>query len=166
MRLVDELAAHRMLYVRALPTLPDILLIDIPPRFAAPTLPMGRYYPIILESPTELLEMEAFLHAERPTAIPPNLFDRRSSALLTEDIIFARYAPPGPAWPWLLLCCWPAAYRSLVPSESDQFAREIYTIELFATLADLEATEMLLLETLGTQQVLQIKYLADNEGNA
>lgn len=165
-RLIDELAAHRLLYVRAIPTLPDILLIDIPSRFAAPTLPMGRYYPVILETPAEAAEMERFLHTQRSTEVPPDLFDRRPPALITEDILFARYAPPQPGWPWLLLCCWPAAYRAIVPSDNDQFAREIYTSEIFATLAELEFTESLLLKTLGMQQILQIRHLPGPQGHA
>ncbi|AOH85560.1 hypothetical protein AWL63_18100 [Sphingomonas panacis] len=166
MRLVDELAARRLLYSRSIPTLPDILLIDIPSRFAAPTLPMGRYYPVILETHAEAAEMEQFLQTQRPTEVPPNLFDRRSSALVTEDIIFARYAPLQPDWPWLLLCCWPAAYRAVVHSDSEQFARDQYTSEIFPTLAELQRTENLLLKTLRMRQVVQVRHSPGPHGHA
>src|SRR3546814_15246349 len=61
MRLIDDLAARRLYYQRSLATLPDILLIEIPARFAGSGLALHRYYPIILESLDEQQEFESFL---------------------------------------------------------------------------------------------------------
>ncbi|MFC3443846.1 hypothetical protein ACFOKF_22105 [Sphingobium rhizovicinum] len=62
---MDEIAARRIYYRRPLPTLPDILLIDIPPRFAGEGLALDRYYPAILETVAEAHEFEAYLFERR-----------------------------------------------------------------------------------------------------
>lgn len=149
MRLTDELAARRHLYDRPIATMPDILLIDIPARFASPSLPLGRYYPIIVENSRERIEVEAFLTEERTSLAVPDMLERRPTALVSITIIFCRYAPPSSDWPWLLLCQWPEAFTAMVPAGGDHFARESYTIELLGRLEELEATELVLLETLG-----------------
>lgn len=156
MRLTDDLAASRQLYLRSLPTLPDIMLIDVPAKFAAADLPLGRTYPVILETAGELAEMEAFLAATRRAPIVPDLFDRRPSALHSDDILFVRYAPPAPGWPWLLLCRWPPSYTFMLPPEGDYFARGAYTTEAFATRSELERVEARLLATLGTHYPVRI----------
>lgn len=99
MRLADHLAAKRRLYPRPLATMPDILLIDIPPVFASPSLPFGRYYPVIIETDAEYAEMQAFLDLARSRLAPPDLLDRRASALRGDDIVFARYVPPDRTGP-------------------------------------------------------------------
>jgi hypothetical protein len=155
-RLIDHLAARRQYYPRLLPTLPDILVIDIPAVFAADSLPLGRYYPIIVETPEETSEVEAFLGAPRSKPVSPDLLDRRASAFVSEKILFVRYGPPFSGWPWLLLCCWPAAYTAMVAESADYFARGTYTTEMFETQSDLERTERRLLATLGAYEVKRI----------
>jgi hypothetical protein len=155
-RLVDDLAACRLFYSRPLPTLPDVLLIDIPAAYASPSLPLGRYYPVILETDTESREMAAFLDAERPAMVVPDLFDYRPSALMTDDIVFARYAPPLAGWPWLLLCRWPVDYTALVPQRGDYFARGAYTSETFETVEELAQIEVRLLDTLGSHRPVRM----------
>lgn len=123
MRLIHKLAAWRILYRRPIVTMPDILVIDIPARYSAPSLPLGRYYPIILETLSELNEIQAFLAAEQPFPVVPDLFDRCPSALDASDITFCRYAPPNPDWPILLLCHWPLEFTAMVPPASNAFAR-------------------------------------------
>ncbi len=152
----DDLAACRQLYRRSLPTLPDILVIDIPSRYARPNLPLGRYYPVILETAAEHAEMESFLAAGRPEPVVPDLFDRRPSALHSGDILFARYAPPAVGWPWVLLCRWPPVYTAMVPADGDMFARGAYTVELFGVPADLERSEARLLATLGPHTAIRV----------
>lgn len=156
MRLIDHLAAQRKLYERALPTLPDVMLIDIPAEYASTGLPLGRYYPVLLETDAESAEMETFLAADRREPIAPALFDRRPSALQTTTIVIARYAPPEPDWPWLLVCCWPRDHAAFAPEDSDYFAREIYTTEVFATLADLEQAEAILCANLAPIDAVRI----------
>lgn len=166
MTLNDDLAACRQLYHRSLPALPDILLIDIPLRYAGAGLALGRYYPVILESTTELAEMEALLAADRPEPVVPNLFDRRPSSLHSDDILFARYAPPAAGWPWLLLCRWPPSYTAMVPADGDLFARGAYTVELFGVPADLEHYEAQLLATLGSYHAIRADPVSGPVGHA
>ncbi|WP_375282460.1 hypothetical protein [Sphingobium yanoikuyae] len=166
MRLIDELAARRIYYRRPLPTLPDILLIDIPPRFAGEGLALHRYYPVILETVAEAHEFEAYLFERRASLIPPSLLDRRPSALRAEEIVFARYAPPAPDWPWLQLCCWPQAYSLIAPSPNDDFARGAYTIEAFTSVGQVDAAERILLATLGPHEARHVRSLHHFGGNA
>jgi hypothetical protein len=146
--LTDDLARRRILYPRPLPTLPDILVIDVPGRFAHPSLPLGRYYPIIIETVEELAEVEAYLHATRPGPLRPDLLDRRRSAIVVERIVFAAYAPPSDSWPHLLLCHWPPLYPALT-ADPELFARGAYTTEAFDTLGELASASGTLLDMLG-----------------
>lgn len=157
MRLIDELAAHRIYYQRPLSTLPDILLIDVPSRFVGEGLALDRYYPVILETVSEAAEFEAYLLERRARLVAPSLLDRRPSALRVEEIVFARYAPPAPSWPWLLLCCWPQAYTLMAPSPNDDFARGAYTIEAFASVGEVDASERILLSALGPHEARHVR---------
>ena len=58
MRLIDDLAARRRLYARPTFTAPAMMVIDIPSHLAGDDLPLGRYYPVILETDEELVEFE------------------------------------------------------------------------------------------------------------
>lgn len=151
-RLSDTLARRRVLYRRPIATLPDIMMLDIPIPFANAALPLGRYYPIIVETGAELLELEAYLDATRPSVIVPDLLDRRESALAAARITLAHYAQPGPDWPFLLLCHWPRAYTRLVAPSADMFARGSYTMELLRTAPQLGYQSRMLIETLRTGQ--------------
>ena len=166
MRLVDDLAARRILYGRPLATMPDVQLIDIPAAYASPSLPLGRYYLVILEAEAEYREMEAFLNADRSRLVVPDIFDRLPSALLGDEIVFARYAPPCPGWPWLLLCRWPKEYVTLVPRHGDHFARGAYTSECFGTIEELAEAEQRLFATLGTDRVVHLTGVAEVMGQA
>lgn len=166
MRLVDHLAARLLFYLRPLATMPDVLLIDVPSTYASPSLPLGRFYPVILETDAEYAEMVAFLEIDRPRLVAPALFDRQPSALRGDDIVFARYAPPKPEWPWLLLCRWPAEYAAMVPRDGDHFARGAYTCEVFETLDDLVDAEARLLEVLGLHRSVRLAALPEIMGTA
>lgn len=135
--------------------MPNVLLIDIPPHHWSPSLPLERYYPVILETDAEYAEMEGFLDMDRLRPVAPDLFDRRCSALNGDDVVNARYAPPLPSWPWLKLCRWPPDYAAMVPAQDDNFARGAYTSEVFTALDDIVQAEVRLLEMLGSHhQVL------------
>lgn len=144
--------------------MPDVLLIDIPPIFASPSLPLGRYYPVILETAAEHAEMETFLDQERSAPVTPGLLDRRPSALRGDDIVFARYAPSAQGWPWLLLCRWPADYAAMVPHNGDHFARGAYTSEVFETVDDLDHAKAGLLAVLGSHRPVQLAAQAEVRG--
>lgn len=148
MRLTDHLAASRCLYLRAAASLPDIMLIDVPACFAGAGLPLGRYYPILLETAAELTEFEAFLDAPREQLVLPDLLDRRPSGSVSECVVITRYPPVLQGWPWVLLCQWPASYIALAPPGSDLFARGSYTIEVLDSRGDLIRTENRLRATL------------------
>lgn len=166
MRLVDHLASRRQLYPRPLATMPDVLLIDVPPVFASPSLPLGRFYPVILETDAEYAEMAAFIEMDRVQIVVPNLFDRRLSALRGDDIVFARYAPPSRDWPWVLLCRWPAAYVAMVPQQDEYFARGAYTSECFRMIEELVEAERRLFATLGSDRVVQLTNVSGVMGQA
>lgn len=156
MRLTDHLAATRCLYPRPAGLMPDILLIDVPACFGGPTLPLGRYYPIILETADELAELGSFLAKPREELVLPDLFERRPSHMVSECVVIARYPPPSSHWPWILLCHWPVAYTRLAPPGADLFAREAYTIEVLASYDDLTHTENQLRATLNGHEFRHI----------
>lgn len=155
----QDLARRRLLYPRPLLTLPDVLLIDLPARFAGDTLPLGRYYPIIVETERERVELDHYLTAERAAPIVPDLFDHRSSQLSCDRVTIATYEPPVAGWPFLLLCHWPARYTVMVRDKSF-FARGAYTSELFDTLGELTAASTRLLAVLGRNLALDVILLA------
>jgi hypothetical protein len=155
-RLTDFLARRRCLYPRPIATLPDLLVIDVPVRFAHPSLSLGRYYAIMVETAAEQEEIDGFLAADRDSLVPPSLLDRRPSALTTARITIVEYAPPAPTWPWVLLCHWPRSYASLVPAEADLFARGAYTVEMFEAARSLADAEAMLLATLGQNTSLSV----------
>ncbi len=166
MRLIDQLAAERIYYHRPLPTLPDILLIDIPVGHSGDGLALGRYYPVILEALAEMHEFEAFLCERRAELISPSLLDRRPSGLRTDDIVFARYRPPVPGWPWLHLCCWPRHYTMMAPDPGETFARGAYTIDAFVNADDIDAAERRLLATLGSNEARHVRSIPAVAGHA
>lgn len=131
MRLVEGVARRRLRYPRPLPTMPDLLVIDVPPVFAARRLPLGRYYPVIIETDDEWREWEAFIAGERDRPVAPDLLDRRPSRLVCDDIGFVHYDPPVSGWPWILLCRWPPGHVALIPRAAEDFSRAAYTIEIF-----------------------------------
>jgi hypothetical protein len=134
-RLTDDLAALRRLYTRPIVTMPDVLVIDVAPPYRHPSLGLGRYYGVLIESCDEQREFDAFLQCHRPAPVAPNLLDRRPSAVSGDRITIATYAPPAPDWPWILLCHWPARLAALVPAQGDHFARGAYTHEMYEDAA-------------------------------
>lgn len=155
-RLSNSLVQRRALYSRLLATLPEVVMLDISAPFAGPTLPLGRYYPIIVETDAERTELDAFLEIEREAVVIPALLDRRPSSLTTTQITLAQYAQPAADWPFLLLCHWPRPYTELVAAPADMFAREHYTIEVLGTAAELHDRSRLLLDTLRSEQEIQV----------
>jgi hypothetical protein len=167
MHLSDQLAARRRLYSYPLVTAPALMIIDIPPQLAGSGLAFGRYYPVIIETNDELAEFEAFLSADRPDLVAPDLLDRRPSSRAASVITFFEYAPADPSWPWLLLCHWPHDYVRHVPNDPALLARGAYTTELFLTRADLLAATATLVGSFGEHvRLAVIPPIAGTGGNA
>lgn len=162
-RLVHDLARERLLYARPQSTLPDIMLIDVPAGFAHPSLPLGRYYPILIETQAERDLLEAYLTAPRSGPVRPDLFDRRPSALTASCITMAAYPPPAPGWPWLLLCHWPRADVAC-SADPDMFARGAYTIEAFDSVTILRLACERLLSTLSEHAEVDLRLIAPSTG--
>lgn len=143
MKLIDGLAAGRRLYPRLRSDLPDIMLIDVPSVYASPSLPLGRYYPVMIETPLEAVEFERFLQSERPFPIVPDLLNHRPSMLQGQEIMLCHYDIADENWPFILLVKWPAYCTALAP-HGDMFARNAYTFELFTHRLDrAKATQIL-----------------------
>lgn len=159
MRLVDTLAARRIIYPRAIETMPDIMVIDVAPPFAAAGLPLGRYYPIILENEAEQQELDAFLAADRDEPVVPDLLDRRPSNLTANRIIVSRYAPPEQDWPWVLVCYWPAVYAAQVCDDGTMFARGRYTTEIFRSADEMDVATRRILATLEEHCSINVREL-------
>lgn len=149
MRLTDELAARRRLYPRPFFTAPAVMIIDIPRRLAGPGLSLGRYYPVILENGEEVTEFEAYLAAERPALIAPDLFATRPTSSQIAAITFFEFVPPEAGWPWVLLCQWPKEHAMRVSDVPDLLARGAYTIETFASREELVSAAARFIGTLG-----------------
>ncbi len=151
MRLKDNLAARRRLYTFPLPTAPALLLIDVPPHYAGEGLPLGRFYPVIIESHRELVEFEVYLAAKRSEPVAPDLLATRPSRRQTNYITFFQYEPVEPGWPWLLLCHWPKHYTDQVEENGEMLARGAYTIETFTSRTQLLAAMLEMTQVLGSE---------------
>lgn len=122
-------------YPRSLATLPDVLVIDVPDRFAHPGLPFSRYWPIPVEG--DLGELAAFSsppRAMRP--VPADLLDRRPGNLAARRITFAANVPPARGRSHPLVCHWPPFYVDLATAP-DMFARRACTTGTFETSGEL-----------------------------
>ena len=110
-RLSDDLAKRRLLYPSPLISAPSVLVIDLPVSNRGAGLPLGRYYPIILETDDECAEIERFLNAPRRAAVRSDILDLRPSQLRSDNVLISRYDPPVAGWPWLSVCRWPDSSR-------------------------------------------------------
>ena len=146
--LAATLARRRIYYPRPVATLPDVLLIDVPKRFASKRVALGRFWPIMVETIEEQSEIEAFLERERHSVVGPDLLDRRPSTMPRSHLTIAHYRPSEPRWPYLQLCQWPADFTARAPDKDRTFARGAYTIELFPDRESLEKATKILLASL------------------
>src|SRR5512147_437789 len=121
------LARRRIYYPRPVATLPDVLMIDVPRRFANRRLVLGRFWPIMVETIDEQSEVEAFLGRERHSVVLPDFLDERASLMPREHLTIAHYRPSEPRWPYLQLCQWPADFTARAPDKDRTFARGAYT---------------------------------------
>jgi len=145
--LSTRVARRRVFYPRPILAMPDILMIDMPVGLREPSLPLGRYCPILVETAAEQRELETYLEEEYEQPCPPDPFASRPSMLPNDHITVAHYGPPTEGWPYGILCRWPPDLTSAA-EELRMFARHAYTIELFGDREQLEAASDRLLALL------------------
>lgn len=148
MRLTDELTARRLIYTHPTPGMPSLVVIDIPSRLAGDGLALGRYYTIVVETPEELAEFEAYLAKHRSHPGQPDLLDRRPSRHDARSVAIIEYAPGEAGWPYMLLCRWPSSIARQVQGDPELLARGAYTFEAFTE------REPLVTMALGTRALL------------
>lgn len=111
--------------------MPAVILVDIPAGARGDALLLGRYYPIVVESPAEHDELEAFLGAARDGPRAPDLLDRRASQLDLAEPFIAHYDPPETGWPWLVLTGWPDEFAIIPEVAAVALARGRYATDAF-----------------------------------
>jgi hypothetical protein len=119
-------------------TVPSVLVIDVPPARRGPGLPLGRYYPIVVETEFERDEIERLIATAGATLRIPDMLERPPSNLRTDRIMIARYEPPAPDWPWLSVTCWPQDFVAAAHRHQITMARGCYTMELFENARDVD----------------------------
>ena len=159
-RLIDRLARERRFYPAPTLAAPGVMVIDVPPALRGPGLPLGRYYPIAVETLAEREELEAYLLAERTADVVPDLFDIRASALQSDLVLVWRYEPPEPSWPWITLYRWPPAHQHQALESGVAMARGCYTIELFGSKAEADESDRAILTELGRRHQLEVRFQA------
>lgn len=155
--LAATIARRRISYPRPVASLPDILMIDIPRRFATKRLPLGRFYPIMVETIEDQSEVDAFLEEERDLLVSPDILDERPSTLQREHLTIAHYGPAQSGWPFVQLCQWPAEFAAKASNKDRKFARGAYTFELFRDRKRLETAATVLLASLDRRHALRVE---------
>lgn len=161
-RLIDDLARRRMIYPAPVAGMPNVVLIEVATRSRGAGLALGRYYPIIAETESELEEIDVFLKSPRERLAPPDLLDRRPTRIQSDRILLIRYDPPRPGWPWLSVCRWPGHLASTAGGALDM-ARGCYTIDAFEQGQALIDHQMQLLGSLATERSLAVTLLAADQ---
>lgn len=146
--LAATIARRRIYYPRPVERLPDILMIELPRRFAPGRRALKRFYPILIETIEEQSEVEAFLARQRQGLVMPDVLAERPSTFSKEHLTIAHYAPSEPGWPFVLLCQWPAEFAARTSGQDRLFMRGIYTFELFPDRKALEEASKVLLRSL------------------
>lgn len=157
--LIASIARHRAFYPRPIPTMPDIVMLDIPTEFQSDHPPLGNYYPILIETLAEQHELDGYLEAEREAPSLPDFLDARPSVLAADHITVAHYDRPSPGWPFALLCRWPPDLAKAAPKDLRMFVRGVYTIELFATRKQLERASDTLLALLRRRRRARVEII-------
>lgn len=155
--LAATIARRRIYYPRPIASLPDILLVRIPRRFANRRVRPSGFCAIMVETVEEQEELDAFLAQERDRLVPPGLLDERPSTLAREHLTIAHYGPSKSGWPFLQLCQWPAEFAAKASSMDRLFARGVYTFELFDDRTRLEEASMALLASLDGRHALNVE---------
>jgi hypothetical protein len=155
--LAATIARRRIYYPRPVECLPDILMIELPRRFATRRRALKRFYPILIETMEEQSEVEAFLAGPREGLVMPDILAERPSSFSKEHLTIAHYAPSEAGWPFVLLCQWPAEFAARASSQDRLFMRGIYTFELFPDRRELEEASSVLLRSLDLEREPRIE---------
>jgi len=150
--LAETIARRRVYYPRPVASLPDILMIDLPRRFARRRLPLKGFYPILIETIEEQSEIEAFLAQPREELVVPAFLNERPSALSKQHLTIAHYGPSEAGWPFVQLCQWPAEFAARASSKDRPFTRGVYTFEMFRDRKQLEEASKVLLTSIDRQR--------------
>lgn len=136
------------------------MLVDIDAAYRSPSLALGRFYPIIVETEHEHVELESYFSALQPAPKAPDLLDDRPSAIETPRILISRYTPPAPGWPWIAVTCWPVDMAAAARDVGIAMARGRYTMEVFEDAAALDIHCATLLHALGRDNDLELRMLS------
>jgi hypothetical protein len=159
-RLSDGLARRRMVYPAPLPTVPRVMVIDVDEPYRSQSLPLGRYYPIVVETDGEMEELERFLAAERSATVVPDVLDMRSSQIVSDEVLACRFAPPAAGWPWLTLFRWPSDFQQATEREGVSMARGCYTFELSKRDIDDQLSTVAVLDQLARRHHAKIRMIS------
>ena len=154
--LAETVASRRIYYPRPVASLPDILMIGMPRRFASWRPASRRFHPIMIETTQEQAEVEAFLAEDRDSLVMPDILGDRLSSLAGDQLTIAHYRPSRAAWPFVQLCQWPAAFTARARGMDRAFARGAYTFELFRDRVALEKATRTLLASLEGRHSFQV----------
>lgn len=155
--LAATIAGRRIYYPRPLASLPDLLMIHLPRRFARKGVPLGRFHPIMIETHEEQSEVETFLAEDRESLVSPDPLDERPSTFPRKHLTIAHYGPSELGWPFVQLCQWPADFAARASSEHRPFARAAYTFELFLNRRRLERASKALLGSLDPRHAIHVQ---------
>lgn len=153
-------ARRRAFYLRPIPSMPDILMVDIPEEFGGPALPPGNHHPILVETIAEQHELDACLEGEGEVSAWLDQFAARPSTFSADHIMVAHYGPPDEGWPYVLLCRWPPDLVAAASAELRMFIRGAYTIETFAGREQLERASETALALLKRRRMARVEIIA------
>jgi hypothetical protein len=157
--LAATIARRRVYYPRPVESLPDILMIDFPRRFARRRLALKGFYPILIETIEEQSEVEAFLAQLREELVVPDFLNERPSVLSREHLTIAHYGPSEAGWPFVQLCQWPADFAARASTKDRLFTRSVYTFELFRNRKQLEEASKILLSSLDPEREPNVEFV-------
>ena len=155
-----EGAVARLFYPSPLITAPSVMIVEVPARYRGAMLPLGRYYPIIVETDVERDEVEQALVTGWRDGTGVALLDHRPSNLWSDRVLISRYDPPARGWPWVSVARWPDRFREVAADHGVEMARGCYTMELFATASELESHSATLVKGLGSQYPISVRMLS------
>ncbi|WP_156407240.1 hypothetical protein [Sphingomonas sp. Root720] len=146
------------------------MVIDVPEGNRGEALPLGRYYPIIIETDAEQAELDRFINEPRGRPEIPDLLDHRPSQLQTDHVLISRYDAPADGWPWLCVVHWPEVFAQAADGHGIAMARGRYTMELFARSEGVDAHCVALLDGLRSQYEISVRMVSADQlaapGNA
>lgn len=149
-----------LFYPSPLMKAPSVMIVDVPAHRRGETLPLGRYYPIIIETDSERDEVLGALERRLGESASLDLLDHRPSNLWSDRVLISRYDSPAPGWLWVAVTRWPESFRDAGADHGIAMARGCYTMELFASVDELDEHCAALLDGLGSQYPVHVRMLS------